>query len=158
MSKSAANPYLKTKVLTASPEELRLMLYEGAIKFCRQGHDALERRDFEASYGSLARAQKIILELSTSLNEQVAPELCAKLSALYTYIYRLLVDANVSHGTDPLDEAIERLSYEKQTWEMLMASLPTEGKMPSDIDRSDVGGAQQAAISSTSNDGQNHAA
>jgi flagellar biosynthetic protein FliS len=41
------------------------------------------------------RAQKIVLELSTSLNRDVAPELCEKLGALYTYIYRLMVDANM---------------------------------------------------------------
>ena len=62
-SNTPVNPYLKTKVMTASPEELRLMLYEGAIKFCRQATDAIGKGDWEAMYNALIRAQKIVLEL-----------------------------------------------------------------------------------------------
>jgi len=122
MSQGQTNPYLRTKILTASPQELRLMLYEGALRFCHQAKESLQRKDFEASYNSLTRAQRIVLELSTSLNHQVAPELCSRLSALYTYIYRRLVDANVQREHGPVDEAIELLRYEKETWELLMRS------------------------------------
>ena len=114
--KKAANPYLKTKIMTASPQELRLMLYDGAIKFCNQARKALDDKDFESSYNALMRAQKIVLELSTSLNHSIAPELCEKLGALYTYIYRLLVDANIERLAKPIDEALELLQYERQTW------------------------------------------
>src|SRR6187397_1116605 len=96
-AKQQANPYLKTKIMNATAEELRLMLYEGAIKFCRQAIESLGTRDLEAAYTSLMRAQKIVLELSSSLNHQLDPELCSKLSALYTYIYRRLIDANMQH-------------------------------------------------------------
>jgi len=137
------NPYLKTKIMTASPQELRLMLYDGAIKFCRQGRAALEKKDFEASYNNLMRAQKIVLELSTSLNHSVEPDLCQKLSALYTYIYRLLIDANMDRKPEPIDEAIRLLDYERQTWKMLMQRLAENAH--------DVTGAQQTAISSLSN-------
>lgn len=126
MSQTPANPYLRTKVLTASPQELRLMLYEGAIKFCRQAKDAIGRKDFEASYNALMRAQKIVLELSTSLNPKIAPELCDKLSALYTFIYRKLVDANMERNVAHIDEAIGLLDYERETWEMLMRHLTHE--------------------------------
>lgn len=123
MSNAAANPYLRTKIMTASSEELRLMLYEGAIKFTRQAISSLESRDFEGSYNALMRAQKIVLELSTSLNFDIAPDLCDKLSALYTYIYRLLVDANMQRDVKPATEALELLDYEKETWVMLMQSV-----------------------------------
>ena len=73
MSNAVANPYLRTKIMTASSEELRLMLYEGAIKFTHQGIAAIEASEFENSYNSLMRAQKIVLELSTSLNFDIAP-------------------------------------------------------------------------------------
>lgn len=121
--RAPANPYLRTKILTASPEELRLMLYEGAIRFCGQGREAIVKKDWEASYSALVRAQKIVLELSTSLNHGVAPELCEKLGALYTYIYRRLIDANIQHDLAALDEAVRLLDYEKKTWEMLMARI-----------------------------------
>lgn len=154
MQPKAANPYLKTKILTASPEELRLMLYDGAIRFCRQSRDAMEAQDFEQSYNGLMRAQKIVLELSTSLNHSIAPELCDKLSALYTYIYRRLVDANLKRELEPIDEAIKLLDYERQTWQMLMQKLSTSPNAPTAADR--IAGAKQArqtAMSSLSLNG-----
>ena len=153
--KTNANPYLKTKIMTASPQELRLMLYDGAIKFCHQAKIALGDKDFESSYNALMRAQKIVLELSTSLNHNVAPELCDKLGALYTYIYRLLVDANIERQVKPIDEALELLKYERQTWQMLMDKVVKDGgQAASDAQTTtDVAGAQQTAISSLSVDG-----
>lgn len=154
MQPKAANPYLKTKIMTASPEELRLMLYEGAIRFCRQSRDAMAAQDFEQSYNGLMRAQKIVLELSTSLNHSVAPDLCEKLSALYTFIYRRLVDANLKRELAAIDEAIQLLDYEKQTWQMLMQRLSQGPSAPAAADR--IAGAQRAqqtAISSLSLNG-----
>lgn len=150
MNAKPVNPYLRTKIMTASPEELRLMLYEGAIKFSRNAREALPRKDFESSHNALIRAQKIVLELSTSLNHSVAPELCDKLNALYTYIYRLLIDANLKREVGPLDEAIELLEYEKQTWQLLMKQV-TESK--SGTATAAVTNAQQTAMSSLSLNG-----
>lgn len=126
MNASGPNPYLKTKVLTASPEELRLMLYEGAIKFCAQGREALENNDFENSHAALMRAQKIVLELSTSLKHDIDPELCGKFGAIYNWIYRLLVDANVKHDPKLVDEAVELLHYERETWQLLISRVAEE--------------------------------
>ena len=149
----AANSYLKTKILTASPEELRLMLYDGAIKFCHQAREAVANKNIEESYNCLMRAQKIVLELSTSLNHDVAPELCERLSALYTYIYRLLVDANIQKQVGPIEEAQQLLEYERETWQMLLEKVTREGSQNGDTNPSNVTGAQQTAISSLSVDG-----
>jgi flagellar protein FliS len=150
MTQAGPNPYLRTKILTASPEELRLMLYEGAIRFCSQARTALGAKDWESSYSSLMRAQKIVLELSTSLNHKVAPELCARLSALYTYIYRRLVDANVQHSIPAVDEVLKLLGYERETWQLLMAKLGSSPAGQPGPGRGNVTGAQQTAISSLS--------
>jgi flagellar protein FliS len=152
MNNKGPNPYLRTKVMTASPTELRLMLYEGAIKFAQQGREALGKKDYESSYNALMRAQKIVLELSTSLNHDAAPDLCDKLSALYTFIYRKLVDANMHRQTEPLEEAIGLLEYEKETWQMLMKQLPSgaDGSNPAAPNPENIAGAQQTAISSLS--------
>lgn len=149
MKPGSANPYLKTKVLTASPVELRMMLYEGAIRFCRQGRSALAAQDYQGSYDGLMRAQKIVLELSTSLRPEASPGLCQKLEALYTYIYKRLVEANVSHDVSVVDEVVELLEYERQTWQMLMDRLARQDK----AGNGDLTGAQQTAISSLSVDG-----
>jgi flagellar protein FliS len=149
MNASAPNPYLRTKILTASPDELRLMLYDGCLKFCRLGGEQLkkDRPDFEAVYENFMRAQKIVLELSTSLNHGVAPDLCDKLASLYTYIYRLLVDANLERDAAKVDEAIKLLEYERETWLLYMqknAGAPEPATDPHPIN------AQQTAISSLS--------
>lgn len=153
MSAAPVNPYLRTKIMTASSDELRLMLFDGAIKFCRQGRVALEAGKFEDSYTNLMRAQKIVLELSTSLNPDVDRDLAAKMSALYTFIYRKLVDANIERTVDHVDEAIKLLSYERETWALLMKKTrgdgdPAPGTTP--MPAASVTGARQAAISSYS--------
>src|SRR5205807_6185566 len=97
----AAQNYLRSKVLTATPEQLQLMLYDGAIRFAEQAKAGLHKKDFEASYNAISRAQKIIAELSSSLKHDLAPELCVKLSSLYNFVYRKLMDANVDHVPEP---------------------------------------------------------
>lgn len=147
MGKQEPNPYLKTKIMTARSHELRQMLYDGAIKFCRNAKAAINNQDHEISYDHLMRAQKIVLELSTSLNHDFEPSLCQKLSALYTYIYRLLVDANMHRQTESIDEAIKLLNYQRETWKMLMEKL-AEQENRGDTHSSQITGAQQTAISS----------
>lgn len=149
MNKSAPNPYLRTRIMTASPEELRLLLYEGCLKFCRQAKHELtqDKPDFEAVYENFMRAQKIVLELSTSLNHNVAPELCEKLSALHTYIYRLLVDGNMERDVSKVDEATRLIEYERETWQLFM-QRNAQAAAPESLH--DKAGAQQTAISSLS--------
>ncbi|MFW6060320.1 MAG: flagellar export chaperone FliS [Phycisphaeraceae bacterium] len=133
MAAPTINPYLRTKVLTASPQELRLMLYDGALKFCRQAKPALEEKRYEDSYNNLVRVQNIVLELSNSLNHKAAPELCDRLAGLYTYLYRRLVEANVNRDVAIVDEVIELIEYERETWQMLMERQAQEaGHAPRD--------------------------
>lgn len=117
---STPNPYLRNQVLSAKPEELRLMLFDGAIRFLNTGRKGLESKNYDVSYTNIGKAQKIVLELSNSLNRNVMPDVTEKLSALYTYIYRLLIDASTTRETKHLDEAIRLLKYERETWAMLI--------------------------------------
>ena len=126
MNGQAAQNYLRTKVLTATPEQLQMMLYDGAIRFCEAARAALVEKNWESSYNNISRAQKIILEMNCSLKHDVDPDLCAKLAALYTYAYRNLVDANINHEAGSLDEALRILRYQRDTWAMLMDKLGKE--------------------------------
>jgi flagellar protein FliS len=126
MAHDTANAYLRTKVMTASPAELRLMLIDGAIKFTRQGREGLAGRDFEACYSGFSQAKAILLELINCLRPEVDPDLCAKLSGLYTYMYRRLLDATLEKDSAIADEVIRLLEYERETWSMLMESLGSE--------------------------------
>ena len=148
MNQAGPNPYLRTRVLTATPQELRLMLYDGALKFCRQAMDARGKEDIETAYNGLMRAQKIVLELSSSLKHDVDPELTSRLSGLYTYIYKLLVDANVNHTTVEIEEALKLLEYERETWQMLMAQLAEQDGVIEDDQQ--LAADQQTAMSTLS--------
>lgn len=148
MPPTGPNPYLRTKIMTASPQELRLMLYEGSVRFCRAGLAALEKNDHEAAFDALMRAQKIVLELSTSLKHEVAPDLCNKLAALYNYIYKQLVEATLHRDPQLVQEALGLLEYETQTWKMLMAKLADQPGVGGD--HAQVTAPQQTAISSLS--------
>jgi flagellar protein FliS len=123
MSASPANNYLKTKVFTATPEQLQLMLYDGAIRFTEQARAALVQKNRDASYSLIIRAQKIISELLSGLKHDVAPELCGKLASLYTFCYRKLIDANLHHRVEDIDEALGILRYQRDTWMMLLDQL-----------------------------------
>ena len=123
MNSQAAQNYLRTRVMTATPEQLQMMLYDGAIRFAEQGRAALDAGDFEKSYQAISRVQKILTEMSCGLKRDVLPELCEKLSALYGYVYRRLIDANVKHDAEALDEAIGLLKYQRETWALLLERL-----------------------------------
>jgi len=129
VSQNDVNPYLKTRVMTATPEELHLMLYDGAIKYTGQAREAIAARDIQASYDLLVRAQNIVLELLGGLKHDLAPELCGKQAALYNFIYRRLVEANLHKDVAALDDAIKILHYCRETWILLMGKL-AEGKHP----------------------------
>jgi flagellar protein FliS len=123
MNPQAAQNYLKTKIFTATPEQLQLMLYDGAIRFAEQARAALEQKNFEQSYNMISRVQKIITEMTSSLKPELAPELCKQLAALYNYVYRKLIEANIDHTIPSLDEALSILRYQRQTWAMLLDQL-----------------------------------
>jgi len=123
MNPQGAQNYLRTQVLTATPEQLQMMLYDGAIRFAEQARPALAAKNWEASYLAISRAQKIITELTSSLRHDIAPELCGRLASIYNFIYRKLVEANVDHKAEALDEAIKILKFQRETWEMLLKQL-----------------------------------
>lgn len=123
MNPQAAQNYLRTRVMTATPEQLQMMLYDGAIRFSEQAKAALDAEDFEKSYHAISRVQKILTEMSCGLKHDVLPELCEKLSALYSYVYRKLIDANVKHDVAAIEEAIGLLKYQRETWALLLDQL-----------------------------------
>jgi flagellar protein FliS len=123
MSTTAANQYLRTKVFTATPEQLQMMLYDGALRFGEQARLAMQQKNFEQSFNLICRVQKILSELLAGLKHDVAPELCGKLAALYNFAYRKLIEANVEHKLEDIDEALNVLRYQRETWSMLLGQL-----------------------------------
>ena len=120
------NPYLRAKILSASPEQLQLMLFDGAIRFGEQARAAMLARDYEQSYGLIIRCRKIVQELSDALRPRENPEIAGNLAALYDFAHRRLVEASVERDVIKLDEALEVVRYQRETWQMLLDKLAQE--------------------------------
>jgi flagellar protein FliS len=134
MSTDINNQYLRTKVLSAGPEELRMMLIEGAIRFARTGREGLVEKNYEKSFENISQCKAIVMELLNALDARHDPELCKRLGGLYTYMYRLLTDANIQHELEPMDEAIKLLEYDRDTWKLLLKKIAEERVAGSDAD------------------------
>lgn len=121
-----ANAYLRTQVLTASPQQLRLMLLDGSIRFLQQAIDGLGNKDYEASYNGITQARAIVLELATSVSADVDRELAERVRSVYMYLYRELIDASLNRSLPRLEKAADLLRYERETWAMLMEKVASE--------------------------------
>ncbi len=123
MAEQTENPYLRDAVMTASPEQLQLMLYDGAIRFASQARDAIQAGEIENSYNLLTRAQNIVREMENGLRHEVAPELCSQMAALYRFVFSKLVDANVYKESGFVDDAIKVLRHQRETWAVLINKI-----------------------------------
>jgi len=139
---NTANAYLKTKVMTASPEELRLMLLDGAIRFANTAKYGLENTDYEKIYEGFTQCRDIVLELTNTIDPGPDPELAKKVRDIYVFLYGELVKASIDKDVDRLDKAIELLVYERETWAQLMERLAEDrkaGLVPASLHMPDEG-------------------
>ena len=125
-SSNQAQAYLRTRVMSASPEELRLLLLEGAIKFGKQGLEGLVSKDHEAAFTGISQCRNIIFELLTTIRDDIDPSLAANVKGLYTFMYTQSIEASHEKDTSKLTKVIELLEYERETWIMLMERLAGE--------------------------------
>ncbi|MFG0284064.1 MAG: flagellar export chaperone FliS [Phycisphaerales bacterium JB039] len=123
---TTTNAYLRTKVLTASPEELRLMLLDGAIRFAHMGREGLAKRDFEQSYNGISQCRAIVMELMTSIRREHNPELAERVHSVYVFLFNELVNVSMEKDVARMDKVIELLEFERETWALLMEKLRRE--------------------------------
>lgn len=112
------NPYAKyrqTQVQTAAPEQLILMLYDGAVKFCLQGQECIEQQDMSGANTALIRVQDIITELQLAVNDD-AGEIAQQLGLLYDYLYQRALDANLAKDVAIIDEIVTMVRDLRATW------------------------------------------
>ena len=117
-NQNMAQQYNRNKVLTASPAELTLLLYEGAIKFCNIAAVAIEKKDIEKAHTNIVKAELIIEEFQASLNHKYS--VAEDFDKIYNYIYGLLVEANMKKDLDILEKATEELRGMRDTWKEVM--------------------------------------
>lgn len=111
-----SNNYLENQIATASKEQLLIMFYDGAIRFCRQALQAIANKDIgQRNYG-IQKADAIIAELSATLDHEVGGEIAANLYRLYDFMQRELQRANIKNDADAVETVIDLLTGLRETW------------------------------------------
>lgn len=118
MAVNAAAVYKDNRILTASPAELTLMLYEGAIKFCNIAIMALENNDIEKANLNIIKAERIITEFRSTLDFKYSS--ANQFELVYDYIYRRLMEGNVKKDKEIVEEALEYIREMRDTWKEVM--------------------------------------
>jgi flagellar protein FliS len=108
------NQYKNNAILTASKEQLLIMLYDGAIRFVRQARFAIEESRVTDKVNAIGRAMAIISEFSNTLDHKIGGEIAADLGRLYDFMLRELVAANVASDKKRL-APVERILLDLRT-------------------------------------------
>lgn len=108
------NQYLQTTIQTANPATLLIMLYDGAIRFCRQGIEAIKEQRNADAHTSLMKTQDIINEFIITLDR--SNPVSESLLLLYDYFKQRLIEANTQKNAEPAEEVLEHLLDLKATW------------------------------------------
>jgi len=112
------NAYAQNKILTASPAELTLMLYEGAIKFCNIAIVGVEEKDIEKAHNNIRKVENIITEFRATLD--MSYPVAKDFDNVYTYLLERLTQANLKKDKDILEEVLGHLRTMRDTWKEVM--------------------------------------
>ena len=110
--------YANNKIMTASPAELTLMLYDGAIKFCNIAIKAVEDGDIEKAHNNIVKVENIIQEFQATLNHKY--KVAEDFDNVYTYLLNRLLMANIKKDKEILEEVLKHLRTMRDTWKEVM--------------------------------------
>jgi len=124
MINAAAEAYKRQQVMTATPEALTLMLYNGALRFMSEGMEAIEKKDYDQANTSLQKAQKIISEFRITLKMEY--DISKQLLPLYNYVYDRLVEGNMKSDSSKIEEAKGIITELRDAWAQAMKEARKE--------------------------------
>lgn len=122
---NAYSQYSNNKVMTASPAELVLMLYEGMITFCNRAIEAVENKEIEKAHINIMKMEKIIDHLRRTLDMKYP--VANEFEKIYVYLYKRLVMANIRKDKAILEEILEHLHMLRDTWKTVMRTGRQKG-------------------------------
>jgi len=114
----AMNPYANYRdqsVNTATPGELIVMLFNGALRNISIASNAINNRDIESAHNAIIKTQNIFCALLAGLDQSL--EVSRGIKDLYDYILDRLVDANIKKDKDVLAEVSELTQELRDTWQ-----------------------------------------
>ena len=124
MMNNAAEAYKRQQIMTATPEALTLMLYDGCLRFMKEGLDAMNQKQWEQCNTSLQKAQNIINEFRVTLDMKY--EIAHQLMPLYDYVYNSLVEANMRSNPDKVTESMDIIKELRSAWAQAMIKARKE--------------------------------
>lgn len=116
---SAYAQYKNSKILTASPAELTLMLYEGTIKFCNIAITAVEQKDIQKAHVNIVKVERIIDHFRKTLDMKYP--VAQDFERVYVYLEQRLMEANVKKDKEILEEILGHLHSMRDTWKEVMS-------------------------------------
>lgn len=116
--------YANNKIMTASPAELTLMLYEGAIKFCNIAITAIEEKDVEKAHVNIVKVERIIEEFQSTLDHKYP--VAKDFDEVYSYLMRRLKEANLKKDKEILEEVLKHLRTMRDTWKEVMRTAKAQ--------------------------------
>ena len=118
--------YASNRIMTASPAELTLMLYEGAIKFCNIAIAAIEKRDIEKAHNNIVKVENIITEFQSTLDHKYP--VAKDFDNVYSYLQERLLEANLKKDKEVLEEILGHLRTMRDTWKEIMQKANVDGR------------------------------
>lgn len=119
--------YNNSKILTASPAELTLMLYEGAIKFCNIAIIGIEQNDIQKAHTNIRKVEKIIDEFRSTLDRKYP--VAEDFDRVYVYLLQRLLEANVKKDKAILEEVNMHLRSMRDNWKEVMRLNKENGRL-----------------------------
>jgi flagellar secretion chaperone FliS len=123
MLPSQQNKYLETSIQSATPAQLLIMLYDGAIRFCRMGIDSTKKGNIEDAHKYYCKTQDIVQEFIITLDRKA--DVAEGLLQLYEYFNFRLVEANTKKDIAPAEEVLKHLQELKEIWIQAAKSVQT---------------------------------
>ncbi|MCI5516773.1 MAG: flagellar export chaperone FliS [Roseburia sp.] len=111
--------YANNKIMTASPAELTLMLYDGAIKFCNIAIVAVEEKNIEKAHKNIIKVEQIIEEFQATLDHKYP--VAKDFDEVYNYLMIRLREANMKKDKEILEEVLKHLRTMRDTWKEVMS-------------------------------------
>lgn len=115
--------YLVNRVLTASPEQLHLMVVEGGLRHARLAAAALADDDYERSHVALDEARKHLSQLLTALNPESTDEFVVNLRSLFKLAFRHFTLGDLDRDVERIEAGIAILAEHRETWRLVMQEL-----------------------------------
>lgn len=126
MLQNAAQTYQSNQVTTATPADLTLMLYNGAIKFIKQTKSYIQDKNYVKAHESSLKVQNILYELMSTLNSDY--EISKEFLKLYEYMLQRTIEANMRKDLDILNEVEDLFVQFRDTWKEAMMLVKKQGQ------------------------------